>query len=113
MEKEKARFDILGRIEKERMKRGWTMYLLAKNSGLPQSTLATWYRSNMQPSVASIEKICDGLGITLSQFFTEDEDPLEHSLSESQKKLFEDWAKLTVSQQKAIYGIIAEFQNLN
>jgi len=65
MEREKPAFDILGRIEQERISRGWSEYALAENSGLTQSTISTWRRRNLQPNLASIEKICSGLGITL------------------------------------------------
>ena len=58
MEREKPTFDILGRIEKERAARNWSEYALAENSGLTQSTISTWRRRNLQPNVASIEKIC-------------------------------------------------------
>ena len=73
MEREKPTFDILGRIEHERLSRGWSEYALAENSGLTQSTISTWWRRNLQPNVASIEKICAGFGITLSQFFQEED----------------------------------------
>lgn len=39
MEREKPTFDILGRIERERLSRGWSEYALAENSGLTQSTI--------------------------------------------------------------------------
>ena len=64
MNREKSEFNILKKIEEERMKRNWSEYTLAKNSNLTQSTISTWYRRDLQPSVASIEKICSGLGIT-------------------------------------------------
>lgn len=73
MEREKPTFDILGRIEQERLARSWSEYALAENSGLTQSTISTWRRRNLQPNVASIEKICAGFGITLSQFFQEED----------------------------------------
>ena len=63
MEREKAKFDVLQRILDERTRRGWNEYTLAQKSGLTQSTISTWYRRNLQPSVASIEKICDGFGL--------------------------------------------------
>ena len=42
------------------------MYRLAKESGLTESTIANVYRRNAIPSVDTLEKICHGLGITLS-----------------------------------------------
>lgn len=35
--------NVLARITQLRQKRGWTEYELAKRSGLPQSTISTWY----------------------------------------------------------------------
>ena len=63
--------NILDRIANERLKRNWSEYQLAQNSGIAQSTISTWYRKQMQPSVSSLEKICTGLGITLAQFFSD------------------------------------------
>lgn len=73
MEREKPTFDILGRIEWERLACGWSEDALAENSVLTQSTISTWRRRNLLPNVASLEKICSGLGISLSQFFQEED----------------------------------------
>ena len=61
--------DILDRITKQRLSRNWTEYQLSQKSGIPQSTISSWYRKNMIPSVPSLEKVCNAFGITLSQFF--------------------------------------------
>ena len=71
MQRDKCEFDVLKKIESERLKRNWSEYTLAQNSNLTQSTISTWYSKQLQPSIASIEKICKGLGISLSQFFSE------------------------------------------
>ena len=50
MEREKPTFDILGRIEHERLTRGWSEYALAENSGLTQSKSSAeccFYRENL------------------------------------------------------------------
>ena len=44
MTRDKSKFDVLGKIEKERTQRNWTEYTLAKNAGITQSTISTWYR---------------------------------------------------------------------
>ena len=41
---------------------------LANNRGLSQSTIGTWYRNNQTPTIQTLDKVCRGLGITLSQF---------------------------------------------
>lgn len=96
--------DILSTISAYREARGWTEYQLAEQSCLPQSTISSWYRKNMVPTVASLEKICTAFGITLSQLFAEGDSPV--SLTSSQKTLLENWAKLTVDQQDAILLLI-------
>ena len=96
--------DILSTITAYREERGWTEYQLAERSGLPQSTISSWYRKNMVPTVASLEKICIAFGITLSQLFSENDSPV--SLTETQKKLLEAWAKLTPDQQDAIFTLL-------
>ena len=60
--------DVLERLRKLMDARGWTMYRLAKESGLTESTIANIYRRNAIPSIDTLEKICQGFGITLSQF---------------------------------------------
>ena len=60
MEREKPTFDILGRIERERLSRGWSEYALAENSGLTQSTILPG-ADGIFNNVASLEKICSVL----------------------------------------------------
>ena len=106
MEREKPTFDILGRIERERLSRGWSEYALAENSGLAQSTISTWRRRNLQPNVASLEKICSGLGISLSQFFQEEDSVY---LTSDQKELLDLWAKLSPAQRTAVSQMLRSF----
>lgn len=96
--------DILATITTYREKRGWTEYQLAEHSGLPQSTISSWYRKNMMPTIPSLEKICSAFGITISQLFAEGDSPV--SLTESQQKLLERWARLSEEQQAVIFALI-------
>lgn len=97
--------DILATITAYREARGWTEYQLAERSGLPQSTISSWYRKNMVPTVPSLEKICQAFGITLSQLFAEGDVPV--ALTESQRTLLEQWNKLSAEQQNALFALIA------
>ena len=92
-------FDILSRITEERLKRGWSEYRLAENSGITQSTISTWYRKQMQPSISSLEKICNGLGITLAQFFSVEPNT---PLSNEQTDILEHWLRLDTDERTAI-----------
>lgn len=96
--------DILAVITAYRTARGWTEYQLAERAGLPQSTISSWYRKNMVPTVPSLEKICGAFGITLSQLFAEGDAPVV--LTESQKRLLEHWDRLNPAQQEAVLGLM-------
>ena len=78
--------------------RGWTEYRLAKNCGLSESTIANIYRRNTVPSLATLEAICKGFGITMAQFFAEGE---MVEINPELKELFETWVNLTPEQKKA------------
>lgn len=64
--------DVLERITEMRKERHWTEYQLAEKSGLTQSTISSWYRKGMLPTIPSLMKICDAFGISISQFFLDD-----------------------------------------
>ncbi len=96
--------DILETIIKLRQQRGWSEYQLSEHSGLPQSTISSWYRKDTAPSIPSLEKICIAFGITLSQLFSEGGNPV--ILTPSQEKLLEHWSKLTTEQQDAVFALI-------
>lgn len=96
--------DILTAITDYRQARNWTEYQLAERSGLPQSTISSWYRKNMTPSIPSLEKICTAFGITLSQLFAEGDMPV--SLTESQRHLLKCWARLNSEQQAAVLALL-------
>ncbi len=98
--------DILSAITAYREERGWTEYQLAERSGLPQSTISSWYRKNMIPTLPSLEKICAAFGITLSQLFDEGEERV--ALTPSQKKLLEQWSRLSSRQQEAVFSLIEQ-----
>lgn len=107
MDHSKAEFNVLEKITQERLARGWSEYTLAKNSGIAQSTISTWYRKNLQPSVASIEKICKGLDITLAQFFSYQN--RDNTLTASQQDILELWKDLNDLQKKALLNMLKSF----
>ncbi|HIS70169.1 MAG TPA: helix-turn-helix transcriptional regulator [Candidatus Gallacutalibacter stercoravium] len=96
--------DVLKEITRLREERDWSEYELAKNSGLSQSTISTWYSKNQMPTIPTLDKVCKGLGITLSQFFAEGDDAI--SLTSEQKEMLDNWSALTPQQQKVIMELL-------
>ena len=88
--------------------RGWTEYRLSKVCGLSESTLANIFRRNTLPSIGTLEAICNGFGITISQFFADD-DMVE--MTPEMKELFDSWVSLTVEQKQAVMQMIRTFHS--
>lgn len=95
--------DIHERLQQLLEAQGWTTYRLALNSGLSHATIANVFKRNTTPSVATLEAICDGFGITLSQFFAEG-DLVE--MTPELQTVFSRWANLTPKQKKAVLSIM-------
>lgn len=93
--------DILEKITQLRLERNWSEYQLAEKSGLTQSTISSWYRKNMLPTIPSLSKICDAFGISLSQFFLEDNN-YTVQITEQQQRLLQYAAKLQPEQYTAL-----------
>ena len=49
--------------------KGWSLYKLAEQSSLPQSILYTMMKRNTMPQLDTLDAICNGLGISLCDFF--------------------------------------------
>lgn len=96
--------DINKKIEKLRFQRGWSMYELAQEAGITQSTLTSMMQRGNPPKLETLSCICEAFGITLAQFFTEDEE-LE-LLGKSEKELISLYRKLPENKQKALIELL-------
>lgn len=99
--------NVLDKIEKLRLDRGWSVYRLAEKAGITDMCIYNWYNRNTMPSIETIEKICEAFGMTLSQFFAEG-NLIE--VDEELKELFDDWRSLTEEQKKAVKVMINTFK---
>ena len=80
--------EVLEKIDILRKDRGWSINYLAMESELTQSTLNNLYRRNTEPKISSLRSICNAFGISLSEFFKdEDEDNEEDELIKKVKSL--------------------------
>lgn len=77
-----------------------SMYALSKRSGISQSSLSNLMKRGSTPSFFTLDKICDGLGITLAQFFSDEREILD--LTEEQKKVLQAWDRLTDREKQAV-----------
>ena len=100
--------DIHAKLRKLLSERGWSEYKLAKNCGLSESTISNLFKRNTMPSLPTLEAICRGFNITLSQFFAEEE---MVELSSELKELFDNFISLTPEQKKSIIHLMKSMNN--
>lgn len=64
--------NTIDRVKELSDERSLTLFKLATLCDIPYSTLKSTERRNGQLTVDTIERICRGLGITMAEFFTEE-----------------------------------------
>ena len=67
---------VLDRITSYRNQKGWTEYQLATKSGLTQSTISSWYRKDLVPSIPSLEKYVVLSGLPSHNSFLKTRNPM-------------------------------------
>ena len=93
---------IEGLCEEKKMSR----YRLAQRAGLAQSSISTLLNRKSVPSIQTIDKLCDGFGITLAQFFS----GKKVDLTEEQKRVLDTWEQLGEQEKMLVHAYI---QGLN
>ena len=95
---------IIARIEQLCKKKGISRYRLAQESGIAQSSISTLLNRKSVPTIQTLEKICEGLDITLAQFFAGDEEFPD--LTADQKQLLSDWNAMDDHQKELVKAYI-------
>ena len=96
--------DVKARLKKLMDERGWTIYKVAKEANIPWSTVRNMFKRNTEPSVATLECICQGMGISLCQFFDEDN---QMGLTTEQARLIQEWSKLDEKNKRLVSELVA------
>lgn len=99
--------DVLERINELRKNRGWSIYKLAEESGITQSTLANMFTRKSNPSIPTLIQLCEAFGITLSQFF----DDKELKYSDDELMLLSNYRKLNEKEKNIINSLIDNILN--
>lgn len=96
--------NVIDKIEQLRQERGWTKYKLAEEAMLNHSTLSAIYSRETPPKLEVLEMICKAFGITLSQFFS-DEEKFE-PVSPDEQRLLELYRALPDGRRKALLALL-------
>ena len=98
--------EILDKIRKMQGERDWTDYRLAQEADIPYGTLAAIFQRGTPPKVDTLQCICNAFGLTLAQFFLEDESV--EVLSETEREMLATFRKLSPKQQRSLIAVFKE-----
>ena len=99
--------EILNRINELRNKRGWSIYKLAEESGITQSTLANMFSRQTLPSLTTLKQLCDAFGISMAQFFEDD----SNGFSDEEQLIVSYYRKLSKSEKEVITKLLESILN--
>lgn len=83
-------------------------YRLSQLTGISQSSIGKIIAKESLPTMPTVEKICDALGVTMAQFFA-GMDVLV-SLSESQQEVLNIWNNLDEKEQNVVIQMLRGLQ---
>ena len=85
----------------------WTYYRLAKECGFQQSTLKSIIKEKNMPNLYTLDKICNALNITLSDFFKSE---LFEDVTTINNEYISLWIKLQSADKERVlvymYGLL-------
>lgn len=96
--------DINKKIRKLCAERGWSIYTLAQEALLTQSTVNSIFQRNAPPKIDTLQAICDAFGITLAQFFAEDE--IFEPLNDEERQIIHLYRHLSREKREAFRQLI-------
>ncbi|MBQ2793232.1 MAG: helix-turn-helix transcriptional regulator [Clostridia bacterium] len=97
--------NVLKKINKLRIERGWSVYRLSVESGITQSTLTNMFNRETQPSISTLEALCGAFGITMAEFFSEDG---ESRLSAAELELLGYFRCMTPEARQSVLTLMKE-----
>lgn len=102
--------DVIKKLTELRLERNISVYRLSELTGINQSTLANTFSRGTIPSIKHLEIMCDALGLTLSQFFAQDEEMFY--LSKKEIELINNYRKLPKELCRNLSDLINDISDL-
>lgn len=99
--------EIQERIKELMDIKGWSEYRLAKEAGLPQSTISHLFKRNNAPTFPTIKAICEAFDITVAQFFAKEGESVV--LTSEQREILLLWGSLSNEQRKIVKSTMKYF----
>ena len=90
--------------------RGWSYYRLAKESDIAWSTIRNMFDRGTEPTLPTLEAICHGLDISLSELLAEE---VSATLTPEQRELLENWEKLDAEDKRLCLDLLRSLNRKN
>lgn len=92
--------DYLERLRYLMKQRNLSEYKLSQLSDVPQSTINSLFKKNYLPTITTLESLCNGMGITMSEFFYRPDQKKNNG--EAEIELLQKWNLLNKNERKVI-----------
>lgn len=99
-------FNVLNRITELRESRGWSLNQLSVKANLPEATLRLDFKRETEPTMATIYAVCEGLNISLAEFFSTGEIPV--ILTKEEMTLLHLWEKQPEHRKDAFLTLLRD-----
>lgn len=102
--------DVMKRINELCLQRNISKYRLSQLTGISQSAFSKMNRQQSSMTIENIHRVCEGLGISMAQFFSESSDYPD--LTETQERLLRYWIQLSDPKKKFILEITEKLKDV-
>jgi transcriptional regulator with XRE-family HTH domain len=97
-----SNMDIGKRLKEYRKKRGLSQKKLSYQTGISQSFISSIEANKQSPTITTLERLCEVLGITMAEFFSK----RSRGVPESLKPLLENAKDLSPEQRKHLSNFL-------
>lgn len=106
--------DIPERIKQLMLQKDWSRYELMRQSGVAKTTLYKTIAGESIPGVDILQKICDGFGISVKDFFSPEKEFVPHvDYTTEERELIEIHRSLNAEQRASVLGYARGIANMN
>lgn len=95
--------DIRDKLLEMMKARGWSYYRLAKESNMAWSTVRNMFERGTEPTLPTLEAICNGLDISLADLLV---GYSTIDLTDEQRDLLENWEKLDADDKRLCLDLL-------
>ncbi len=98
--------NIVNKIDRMRVERGWSIYKLAQEADISQQTFHQWLEGKALPSYKALQNIAQAYGITIAELVADS--PLIEVTPEI-KQLYDKWNCLTKDERQSVQSIVENY----